>query len=186
MPRQYTHLPRHTLGAEENSGKGGQDWEKELISEGFMIMNSQLGSTECAMGTMVEEPQNDHVEKLSRLFYSFRMAQLNRRYYSERLLRLKRWDTLASIIVAVSTAASFAVLSFADFAGVKSVAALLAVIAFLASVAAPAFRLERKIDDASTRICAFHYAAQQLELGDGGNSGTANSGPGREVHQSSG
>jgi hypothetical protein len=115
------------------------------------------------MSATIENARNDHVEELSRLFYSFRMAQLNRRYYSERLARLKRWDTFFSVIVTVSTAASFALLSFADFSHVKLVAAVLAVIAFLASVAVPALRLGRKIDDACARVCAFHYAAQQLE-----------------------
>ena len=115
------------------------------------------------MSAIVESAQNDHVEELSRLFYSFRMAHLNRRYYSERLARLKTWDTVFSVIVTVSTAASFALLSFADFSHVKLVAAILAVIAFLASVAVPGLRLGRKIDDASARTCAFHYAAQQLE-----------------------
>ena len=107
--------------------------------------------------------ENTHTEELSRLFYSFRMAHLNRRYYSERLAKLKQFATAFSIVVTVSTAASFALLSFADFSGVKIVAAILAVIAFLASVAAPGLRLERKIEDASARTCAFHYAAQQLE-----------------------
>ncbi len=107
--------------------------------------------------------RNDHTDELARLFYSFRMAHLNRRYYSERLKTLKKWDTGFSIVVTLTTATSFALLSFADFSGVKTVAAIFAVIAFLASVSVPGLRLDRRIDDASTRICAFHYAAQQLE-----------------------
>jgi len=91
------------------------------------------------------------------------MAHLNQRYYSRRLASLKRWDTAFSLIVTISTAASFGLLSFTDFSGVKLVAAVLAVIAFLASVAMPVLQLQRKIDDASARACAFHYAAQQLE-----------------------
>jgi len=115
------------------------------------------------MATTIANTQNGYMDELSRLFYSFRMAHLNRRYYSERLAKLKQFDTVFSFVVALSTAASFALLAFADFPGVKAVAAILAVVAFLASVAAPAFRLERKIEDASARICAFHYAGQQLE-----------------------
>lgn len=113
--------------------------------------------------TIVANQKHGYADELSRLFYSFRLAHLNRRYYSERLARLKRWDVGFSVIVSVSTAASFALLAFADFHGVKTVAALLAVIAFLASVAVPGLRLSRQIDDASARVCAFHYAAQQLE-----------------------
>jgi hypothetical protein len=77
--------------------------------------------------TETENAQTDHVEELSRLFYSFRMAHLNRRYYSERLASLKRGNTFFSVVVTVATAASFALLSFADFSGVKTVAAILAV-----------------------------------------------------------
>lgn len=122
------------------------------------------GTTEGdAMSATILNTQTDHVEELSRLFYLFRMAHLNRRYYAERLASLKRWDALFSVIVTVSTATSFALLSFADFPGVTKVAAGFAVIGFLASVAVPSLRLGRKIDDASDRSCAFHYAAQQLE-----------------------
>jgi len=115
------------------------------------------------MATTIANTQNAYMDELSRLFYSFRMAHLNRRYYSERLAKLKRVDTRFSFVVVLSTAASFALLAFANFSSVKTLAAVLAVVAFLASVAAPVFRLERKIDDASSRICAFHYAGQQLE-----------------------
>jgi hypothetical protein len=115
------------------------------------------------MSATIDNVQNGYLEELSRLFYSFRMSHLNRRYYSERLAKLKNIEMAFSIVVTVSTAASFALLSFADFSGVKTVAAILAVVAFLASVAVPGLRLERKISDASARTCAFHYAAQQLE-----------------------
>lgn len=116
------------------------------------------------MSAAMENVTADHRDELSRLFYSFRMAQLNRRYYSERIKSLKRWEKFFRVVVAVGTAASFALLAFADFSGVKTVAAICAVIAFMASAAVvPGLQLDRKIDDASARICAFHYAGQQLE-----------------------
>jgi hypothetical protein len=111
----------------------------------------------------MERAENNDTEELSRLFYSFRMAQLNRRYYSERLATLKKWDKGFQITIMVTTAASFALLSFADFAHVKAVAAGFAVIAFLVSTAVPGLGLSRKIDEISNRTCAFHYASQQLE-----------------------
>ena len=115
------------------------------------------------METTLEAPEHRYADELSSLFYSFRLAQLNRRYYSARLSKLKRLDTAFSIVVAVSTATSFAVLSFADFPYVKTIAAIFAIVAFLFSVASPALNLNRKIDETSARACAFHYAAQQLE-----------------------
>lgn len=115
------------------------------------------------MSAAIETLQSDHTDELSRLFYSFRMAHLNRRYYLERVASLKKWDAFFSVVVTVATASSFALLAFADFPGVAKVAAGFAVTGFLASVAVPSLRLGRKIDDASARACAFHYAAQQLE-----------------------
>jgi hypothetical protein len=115
------------------------------------------------MSTTIESPTGYRRDELARLFYSFRMAHLNRRYYSERASGLRRWDKIFQVIISVATAASFAVLAFADFEDVKFVAAAFAVIAFLASIAVPIFGLNRKIDEASARASAFHYAAQQLE-----------------------
>jgi hypothetical protein len=115
------------------------------------------------MSATIVNPRTDHIDELSRLFYLFRMAHLNRRYYSERTAELKRWDAFFSVVVTVATATSFALLAFAEFRAVKTVAGLFAVIGFLASVAVPSLRLGRKIEDASARACAFHYAAQQLE-----------------------
>jgi hypothetical protein len=117
------------------------------------------------MDATYEETQQE--QELATLFYSFRLAHFNQRYYAARLKNLKRWSTAFQILVALCTAASFGVLSFANFPKadpkITIVAAVLALIAFLASVAAPALQLERKIDELSNRICAFHYAAQQLE-----------------------
>jgi len=112
---------------------------------------------------MTEISEKDRCTLLARLFYSFRLSHLNQRYYAMRLTRLKRWNSLLSIVVMIATAASFALLTFASFHGVTTVAAIIAVVGFLASVVVPLLGLERKIDDASSRTCAFHYAAQQLE-----------------------
>lgn len=113
--------------------------------------------------TPIDEIENIHIGELSRLFYTYRLAELNRRYYSERLAKLKKWDTFFQFVVGVTTAASFVLLSFADFPHVKTVAAILAGVAFITSVGVPGFQLGRKIDEVSNRVCAFHYASQQLE-----------------------
>jgi hypothetical protein len=115
------------------------------------------------METTLETVEHKYADELSRLFYSFRLAHFNERYYCERLERLKRWDNGFQITIAVATAASFALLSFVDFPHVKFVAAMLAATAFIFSVASPVLSLNRKMDEISARVCAFHYAAQQLE-----------------------
>ena len=115
------------------------------------------------MGATLETAEHGYADQLSRLFYSFRLAHFNHRYYCERLGKLRRLDNIFQITITVATAASFALLSFADFPHVKAVAAVLAIIAFLFSVASPVLSLNRKMDDTSARACAFHYAAQQLE-----------------------
>lgn len=101
--------------------------------------------------------------QLRGLFNDFRLAHLNQRYYSERLENLRKLNTFFSTVVMVTSAASFAVLSFAKFPGVNTVAAILAVTAFLASVCVPILNLGQKMEDAAARSYAFHYAAQQLE-----------------------
>ncbi|MGH9499496.1 MAG: hypothetical protein ACRD3L_10170 [Terriglobales bacterium] len=114
------------------------------------------------MEAIIETAEDKYAE-LSRLFYTFRLAHFNRKYYCERLEKLKFWDKAFQITITVSTAASFALLSFADFPHVKTIAAIFAIVAFLFSVASPGLNLNRKIDETSARVWAFHYAAQQLE-----------------------
>ncbi len=111
----------------------------------------------------VTSTRHDHTDELSRLFYSFRLAHLNRRYYSERLARLKKLEFYFQLIVAVTTASSFALLLFSDFRYVRMLAAGLAAIAFIVSTVLPSFGFSRKVEDFTNKVCAFHYAAQQIE-----------------------
>jgi hypothetical protein len=105
-----------------------------------------------------------NLEMLSGLFYDFRLAHLNRKYYSERLACLKLADTVLSILVMVATASSFSILALGNIPHSTIIAATLSVAAFLIAVAIPILGLGRKIEDLSNRSCAFHYAAQQLEM----------------------
>jgi hypothetical protein len=115
------------------------------------------------METLAETGAHPYSEELSRLFYSFRMAQLNRRYYSERFHQLRLWDKAFQAFIALSTAASFALLAFTDFSHVKLLAAILSVIAFMIATVVPALGLTRNIDNISARTYAWHYATQQIE-----------------------
>src|SRR5579859_5425804 len=113
-----------------------------------------------AAQTPVEAQAQPYVAELSRLFYLFRMAHLNRRYYSERLSLLRSWAKFFQVVIAASTAGSFALLSLTDFSNVKLIAAILSVLAFMVTTVAPALGLTRTVDDTSARSCAWHYAAQ--------------------------
>ena len=113
---------------------------------------------------LLSKPTDDqYVDELSRLFYSFRLAQLSSRYYSTQLSRLKWADRVLQVAVALATAASFGLLSFADFSHVKVAAAILSVIAFILSAVIPGLGLSRKIEETTTRSYAWHFATQQLE-----------------------
>src|SRR5205809_2062134 len=112
---------------------------------------------------MSEGPKIPSDEALKGLFYQFRVAQLNQRYYTRRLAKYQMWDRIFQIVVGVVTAASFAVLVFSDFQHTKIIAAILSVVAFIFSVVIPSFGLPRNIDEARQRSITWHYAGQQLE-----------------------
>jgi hypothetical protein len=67
------------------------------------------------------------------------------------------------VAVALATATSFGLLSFADFSHVKVAAAILSVIAFILSAVIPGLGLSRKIEETTTRSYAWHFAGQQIE-----------------------
>jgi hypothetical protein len=117
------------------------------------------------MATAIESPEYRHVDELARLFYLFRVSELNRRYYLQRFAAAKSKEKGFRIAIAVLTAASFAVLSFAtDFTHVKLTAGILSFLAFLISVILPGLSFERRLEEASVRTCAWHYATEQLQI----------------------
>jgi hypothetical protein len=102
-------------------------------------------------------------DALARLFYEFRVAQLNQRYYTKRLSRYQVWDKIFQITVGAVTATSFALLLFSDFTHTKIIVAILSAVAFVFSVAVPSFGLSRNIEEAKQRSISWHYAGLQLE-----------------------
>ena len=91
------------------------------------------------------------------------MAELNRRYYCDRLGTFELWDKILQGAIALAAAASFGLLAFAAFTQVKTIAAILSLLAFLISAGIPWVGLSRMIEEARTRTIVWAYAAQQLE-----------------------
>ena len=120
------------------------------------------------MAIATELTRHPYYEEISRLFYNYRLAQLNRRYYAVLLEREKRRNFWVQLFVSLSTVLAFALFSlgpsFTDLTVTFGrVAALLSALAFVLSVAAPVFGWSQKIDEITTRIHAWHYAERQLE-----------------------
>lgn len=104
-----------------------------------------------------------YYRELRTLFYLFRMAELNCRYYCSKLDRRERLDKLLQAAIALSAASSFGLLAFAEFKDVKTIAAILSLSAFLISAVIPWLGLGRKIEDAKTMSIVWTGASQQLE-----------------------
>ena len=120
------------------------------------------------MATAISPPTHEFFDEIGRLFYNYRLAQLNRRYYSVLLDRAKRktlWTQVAIGILTVSAAALFSLTpSFPSFgARFGQIAAVLSALAFVASVVAPVFGWNQTIDEITARIHAWHYAERLLE-----------------------
>lgn len=114
-------------------------------------------------------PANDHHKELNSLFYWFRTAELNSRYYSAWQRRLEFWDKLLQVVIALATALSFGILAFSGFwpspqtgKVIAITAASLSLIAFVASTVVPWVGLGRKIDEARTRNVVWSNASQQF------------------------
>jgi hypothetical protein len=103
-----------------------------------------------------------HFRELSSLFNSFLRSELSRRYYLARMAPLKNWDTFFSVVVSVTTAAGFVVLTIPQYMRATLVGAILAGVGFVASIVVPVFKYQEKLDSAYTRVNAFNYAARQL------------------------
>src|ERR1051326_2653500 len=101
--------------------------------------------------------------ELRALFYLFRIAELNCRYYNCKLASLERKDKLFQAVIALAAAASFGLLAFAEFKEVKAIAAGLSLVAFLISAVIPWIGISRKMDDARTKSTVWAGASQQIE-----------------------
>jgi hypothetical protein len=120
------------------------------------------------MAAAIAQPTHPFFEEIDRLFYNYRLAQLNRRYYTVMLARKKSLNLWTQVFIGLLSAAAAALISLAlAFHQSTDVlakwAAVSSAIAFILSVAAPVFGWNESIDDFTTRIHAWHYAERQIE-----------------------
>lgn len=120
------------------------------------------------MAAAISQPTHPYFEEIERLFYNYRLAQLNRRYYTVLLARKKRWNLWTQVLIGLLAAAAAALISLAlafhkasDL--LAKCAAVSSAIAFVLSVAAPVFGWNQSIDEYTTRVHAWHYAERQIE-----------------------
>jgi hypothetical protein len=106
---------------------------------------------------------------LNDLFYRFRIAHLNARYYAQVRDELESRDQAIQISIAATTGIAFAVLGVSEFVPtaqvwiVKLVALIASIIAFLVSAVAPWLGLTSKMNEARVAAFAWGSAAQQLD-----------------------
>jgi NADH/NAD ratio-sensing transcriptional regulator Rex len=65
------------------------------------------------MAPATAEPFHPYFDEIGRRFYNYRLAQLNRRYYSALLARTKRWNLWAQIFIGVFSASAAALIGLA-------------------------------------------------------------------------
>lgn len=122
------------------------------------------------MATAIVPEPHPYLEEIERLFYNYRLAQLNRRYYSVLLDRAKRkslWTQVSIGVFTVTAAALFSLIPSFPSLGTAfgRIAAVLSAFAFVASVVAPVFGWNQASDEITARIHAWHYAERQIESG---------------------
>lgn len=120
------------------------------------------------MAAAISQPTHPFFEEIDRLFYNYRLAQLNRRYYTVLLARIKCLNLWNQVLIGLLSATAASLISLAlafphstDL--LAKWAAVSSAIAFILSVAAPVFGWNQSIDDNTTRIHAWHYAERQIE-----------------------
>jgi len=119
-----------------------------------------------AIGNVVEYP---YLAELNDLFYRFRVAQLNARYYAKVRDRLEGRDQAIQISIAVTTGIAFAVLGVSEFVPsarvwiVKLVALIASIVAFLVSAVAPWLGLTGQMNEARVAAFAWNSAGLQIE-----------------------
>jgi hypothetical protein len=127
------------------------------------------------MAAAISQPTHPFFEEIGRLFYNYRLAQFNRRYYTVLLERAKTKNLWAQVAIGVLTAVAVVLFSIPpSLSGDKAkwamdlfnpLAAVLSALAFVANVVAPVFGWNQTIDEITVRIHAWHYAERQLESG---------------------
>lgn len=120
------------------------------------------------VATSAERSGHPFLDQIGRVFYNYRLAQFNRRYYDALLDRAKRKNRctqLAIVTFTVTAAALFGLSpSFPALVNAFSrIAAVLSALAFVASLVAPVLGWNKRVDEITTRIHAWQYAERELE-----------------------
>jgi len=125
------------------------------------------------MAAAISQPTHPFFEEIERVFYNYRLAQFNRRYYAVLLDRARKKNLWTQVAIGVLTATAVVLFTIppslprdvaqrmTDRFGV--IAAALSALAFVANVVAPVFGWNQTIDEITARIHAWHYAERQLE-----------------------
>ena len=111
------------------------------------------------MATAIAPPSHPYIDEIGRLFYNYRLAQFNRRYYTVLLARVKRKNLFVQVLLSLFTVSAFALFSLAPSfpklsEGFGRVASVFSALAFVLSVAAPVFGLSQRVEELTTRIHA--------------------------------
>ena len=96
------------------------------------------------MATSAERPVHPFLDEIGRVFYNYRLAQFNRRYYAALLDRAKRKSLFTQLSIGIFTVTAAALFGLSpSFPALVNafgrIAAVLSALAFVASVVAPVF-----------------------------------------------
>ena len=157
-------------------GGGGEFWaargEKRLADYGCLTVDriswqslmpkAQLPATAHPAHTIrsmeiTAEQTAAYQEELSRLFYVFRVTQLNLRYYGSRAAKFSKLVTGAQVLAAALSAAALAILSIPGV-NLKVYAGLCAALSAVIAGTLPSFGWSEKARD----LYALHVAHKQL------------------------
>jgi hypothetical protein len=122
------------------------------------------------MATAIAPPMHPYLEEIERLFYNYRVANFNLRYYSAVCIREKRKSLGVQVWTGFTSVFAFALYSLIPTFPVLTLyvaatAAVASAIAFFLSVAASLYGWSQKIEELTTHVHAWHYAVRQLESG---------------------
>jgi len=141
----------------------------------FNGVAAQTAVAPAATPASVQPPAGAHsyLDRIAPVFYSYRLADFNRRYYAVFLERAERKNFMAQVAIAVLTAIAFCSLAIPSALSdeviiswvhrINPIAAVVSALAFFASVIAPLFKWDKAIDDFTVRVHAWEFARNQIE-----------------------
>lgn len=114
-----------------------------------------------------------YMEQISRVFYNYRLAEFNRRYYAALLRRADRRILWVQVAIGLLTAIAVVLFTIppsmsGDAAKMmmdrlNPIAAVMSAAAFVLNAVAPLFHWDRTTDELNARIHAFQFAGDRLE-----------------------